>query len=201
MNISAQQDSILRHARRPRAVVAALLFTASAAAAAADATESAGNRDFRLAGGAPTAPHWSLEIKSGRFEPELEEWATFYGDEDTSQFGFALAYKVLRWAETGIAIDRVHDEGVGTLPLNNMLGGEVDFQMYPVHLYVLLRGVFFENQWVVPYVGGGGTRVYYRQEIDNQSSVRGKVDGTHVRFGLQILLDVLDEGNAAGFVD
>jgi hypothetical protein len=31
--------------------------------------------------------------------------------------------------------------------------------------------------------------------------VRGKVDGKHVRFGLQILLDVLDEGNAAGFED
>lgn len=176
---------------------AALLFAGCALPATAQEAAATDSWQFWVAGS--TSPHWTLEIKSGRFEPELEEWADFYGDKETDQFGFALAYKFLRQAEFGLAVDYVHDQGVGILPLNGTLGGEVDFQMYPAHLYVLLRGVFSENQWIVPYVGGGLTRVYYRQEIDNQSSVRGKVDGDHTRYGVQILLDWLDEGNAAGF--
>ncbi len=148
---------------------------------------------------APSAPNWSLGLKTGKFEPELEEWATFYGDDHTDQFGVALGYKILPQVEVGLSIDYAEDSGVGTLPLNDALGGEVDFNMYPTHLYVLLRGVLFENQWIVPYVGGGMTRAYYRQKIENQNSVRGKADGDHTRAGLQILLDQLDTGNAAGF--
>lgn len=195
MNTAAASGS---RSRRLPGAAAILLLMAACGPAAAESGESTDDGAFWLTG-APDTPSWSLEIKSGRFEPELAEWATFYGDDDTSQLGFALAYKFLRWAEAGLAIDVVHDEGVGTLPLNGILGGEVDFHMYPAHLYVLLRGVFFENQWIVPYIGGGSTRVYYRQEINNQPSVRGKADGDHVRFGLQILLDRLDQGNAAGF--
>lgn len=178
------------------ALLSALPLVCAQTAAAQEET----NPDQHWQAGPPASkPRWSLEIKGGDFEPELEEWATFYGDKETDQLGFALAYKFLRQAEAGLAVDYVHDEGVGMLPLNGTLGGEVDFHMYPAHLYVLLRGVFFENQWVVPYVGGGLTRVHYRQEIDNQSSVRGEVDGDHTRYGLQILLDWLDPGNAAGF--
>jgi hypothetical protein len=146
-------------------------------------------------------PHWSLEIKGGKFEPKLAEWETFYGDDHTKDLAVALSYKVLRRVEVGVAIDSIKDEGVGTLPLNDTLGGEVKFNMYPAHVYVLARGLLFENQWVVPYIGGGITRAYYRQKIENQNSVRGKADGSHVRAGLQILLDQLDEGNAAGFED
>jgi hypothetical protein len=146
-------------------------------------------------------PYWTLEIKGGEFEPELEEWETFYGDDRTEHAGLAAAYKFLRQAEVGLALDYIKDEGVGFLPLNDELGGEVKLQLYPAHLYVLLRGIFFEDQWVVPYVGGGLTRVYYRQKIENQASVRGEADGDHTRAGLQILLDWFDTGNAVGFED
>jgi hypothetical protein len=148
---------------------------------------------------AASRPDWRLEIKGGDFEPELEEWARFYGKDHTDQAGISVAYKFLPQVEVGLEVDYIHDKGVGTLPQSGNLGGEVDSQLYPAHLYVLLRGIFFENQWVVPYVGGGATRVYYRQDIDNQASVRGKVNGDHVRAGLQILLDWFDSGSAAGF--
>lgn len=158
-----------------------------------------GQNWMTAAGAASQPPRWSLEIRTGELEPELEEWAQFYGDDHADQLGFALAYKVLPYVDVGLAVDHVHDKGVGNLPLNGMPGGEVEFHLYPAHLYVMLRGAFFENQWIVPYAGGGITRAYYRQAIDNQPSVRGKTDGDHSRAGLQILLDWLDEGNAAGF--
>src|SRR5688572_29500022 len=145
-------------------------------------------------------PYWTVEIRGGRFEAELEDWERFYGSDRTDQSGLLAGYKFLRQVEVGLAIDYIKDKGVGTLPLSDDdLGGEVDFELYPAHLYVMLRGIFFENQWVVPYVGGGVTRVYYRQAIDNQASVRGKVKGDHTRAGLQFLLDWLDTGSSSGF--
>lgn len=188
-----------------KSLAATLLLAACAPTALAQETvpvqetAPAEPEQYWQARGNHVPPRWSLEIRAGKFEPELEDWETFYGDEQADQLGLALAYKFLRQAEIGLAIDSVHEKGSGLLPLSGTPGGEVDFQMYPAHLYLLLRGVFFENQWVVPYVGGGATRVYYRQEIDNQPSVRGKVEGDHSRAGLQILLDWLDPGNAAGF--
>jgi opacity protein-like surface antigen len=189
----------LRAGRASWAPAAALLIAACACPAAAQDTDADTGQSWMTGSDASGKPRWSAEIMSGRFEPELEDWATFYGDDEMRQLGFGLGYKLLRQVEVGLAVDYMHDKGVGRLPLNDSFGGEVDFQLYPAHLYVLLRGVFFENQWVVPYVGGGLTRAYYRQAVDNQSSVRGKADGDHTRFGLQILLDALDGGNAAGF--
>jgi hypothetical protein len=58
---------------------------------------------------------------------------------------------------------------------------------------VVLRGIFTENQWVVPYVGGGWTRMYYKEELSLQPTARGYTDGSHVRGGLQLLLDVFDQ--------
>lgn len=177
-----------------------LAFLQTTAAQEEEAANEAGTEQQHWQAGKPASkPHWTFEIKGGDFEPELEDWETFYGDEKTDQLGLALGYKFLRQVELGLAVDYIQDEGVGFLPSSEDLGGEVDHQMYPAHLYVLLRGIFSENQWIVPYIGGGMTRVYYRQKVDNQSSVRGKTDGDHVRAGLQILLDWLDWGNAAGF--
>ena len=59
----------------------------------------------------------------------------------------------------------------------------------PVNIFILLRGVLDEDQWVVPYAGGGFTRLYYKEKIESQGTVNGSVDGYHVRGGLQFLLD------------
>jgi hypothetical protein len=44
------------------------------------------------------------------------------------------------------------------------LNGEVDYDLYPVNVFVLVRGVINENQWLVPYIGGGWTRMYYHED-------------------------------------
>ena len=139
--------------------------------------------------GTPTRPHWSLEVKGGRFTPDIDNYETFYGKDHTSEFTVGFGYKFLRQLEVGAQASYIEDEGVGLLPLNQILGGEVTYTLVPVDVFVLFRAVFKENQWVVPYIGGGWTRAFYSQEITNQDDVEGKADGYNARAGIQILLD------------
>ena len=150
---------------------------------------------------APVAdrPHWSVEVKGGTFVPDIADWATYYGERSTGQLEGTLAYKILRQVEAGVAVGRIRDGGQGWAPLHSAAtgtttyGGYINYQLFPVNVFVVLRGIFTENQWVVPYVGGGWTRMYYQEELSRQDKVRGYTDGYHARAGLQLLLDVFDE--------
>jgi len=142
-------------------------------------------------------PHWSLEVKGGRFTPDIDNYETFYGNDDTSEFSIGFGYKFLRQLEVGAQASYIQDDGVGLLPLNQNLGGQVAYTLVPVDVFVLFRAVFAKNQWVVPYIGGGWTRAYYRQKIQNQDDVEGKADGYHARAGIQISLNNMAPGQAA----
>jgi hypothetical protein len=63
-----------------------------------------------------------------------------------------------------------------------------------VNVFVLFRGIMSDEQLLVPYVGGGWTRMYYHQLITGQETVRGNADGYHMRGGVQLSLDLLDPG-------
>jgi hypothetical protein len=143
-------------------------------------------------------PHWSLEIKGGYFYPDIENWKTFYGDDKTWHYAGSLAYKVLRQVEVGVEAGYIKDRGLASAPQNSKffgiqtLTGRVDYQLVPLNIFVLFRGVFSEKQWLVPYVGGGWTRMYYQEKIEDQGTVRGSVNGYHGRAGIQLLLDDID---------
>ena len=137
-------------------------------------------------------PHWSVEIKGGQFYPDIENWKTYYGSDKTSLIAGSIAYKVLRQVEAGIEIGYARDKGQGLAPVHRTLAGSVQYEIAPLHVFALVRGIFHEDQWVVPYAGGGWSRYYYREKIENQATVRGSVDGYHGRAGLQLLLDAID---------
>ncbi len=137
-------------------------------------------------------PHWSLAFKGGLFVPDISNWATYYGRRDTSEFGGSLAYKLSRRIEVGIQGTYLEDKGKGLAPLHGTTGGSVTYQLFPVDAFILVRGVFSEKQVLVPYVGGGWTRIYYKEEVQYQSTARGFADGYHGRAGLQLLLDGID---------
>jgi len=147
-------------------------------------------------------PHWSFEIKGGNFYPDFDsfpagkKWSDFYGSDHTWQLSGALGYKLLRWIEVGIEGGRIEDRGSGYAPVNGLVTGRVIYQLYPVSAYVLARAVFREQQWIVPYAGGGYTRMYYRQKIEGQGTVRGSTDGYMGRAGVQLLLDDADRKSA-----
>jgi hypothetical protein len=137
-------------------------------------------------------PYWTFELKGGVFAPDIDNWADFYGKKDTSAFGGSLGYKILRQLEVGIEGIYIRDTGKGFAPGHGEITGNVEYTVAPLNVFLLVRGIFAEEQWVVPYVGGGWTRMFYREEIQNQGVIRGSVDGYHARGGLQFSLDVLD---------
>jgi len=137
----------------------------------------------------PKAPKWSLELKAGLFEPEIDNWKQFYGDDKTIHLAAAVAYKVIRQIEIGMEGGWIRDKGKGYLPNNDIIGGEVEYQLFPLNVFVLFRGVFTPGQVVVPYIGGGWSRVYYKEKIKNQSTIDGAENGTHYRAGIQFLVN------------
>jgi hypothetical protein len=108
-------------------------------------------------------------------------------------YGGALAYKLIRQIDIGISGGYAQAKGRAYAPIHGSPAGNVTYRIAPLSLFVLLRGVFTENQWVVPYAGGGVTRLFYSEEVSGQRAVNGSVDGYHARGGLQFLLDVLDQ--------
>lgn len=137
-------------------------------------------------------PHWSLELKGGNFAPDIPDWTVYYGKRSTSQIQGSLAYKLARQVEFGVEGGRIRDKGQGYAPGHGTIAGNVIYQLYPLNAFVLLRGVFSEQQWIVPYAGGGWTRQFYKEEVKYQATTRGFVDGYHVRGGIQFLLDAVD---------
>jgi len=138
-------------------------------------------------------PSWSLELKGGMFAPALDDWSRYYGKKDMPEYAGTLAYKVLRQVEIGVGGGTAKDRGQATAPIHGTLSGDVGYKLYPLNVFVLVRGIINEDQWVVPYIGGGWTRIYYRQAVEGQGEVRGSADGYHYRGGLQLSLDNLDE--------
>jgi hypothetical protein len=139
-----------------------------------------------------SAPHWSAEIKAGNFAPSIADWAHYFGKRDMPEYAGTLAYKIRRQLEVGIGGGYMIAKGKALLQRHNMVTGNVTTELYPVNLFVLYRAVFSEGQWLVPYAGGGFTRMYYKQEVADQDKKNGAANGYHARAGLQLLLDRLD---------
>jgi len=142
-------------------------------------------------------PSWSFEFKGGRYHPTIDGYSDYFGRNRADELAITLARKVFRVFEAGVEVGRMHDKGVGDLLQNKSKGGTVTYDLYPVQAFITLRGVFYENQWLVPYIGGGITREYYEQRVVGQSKAKGHADGSHTRAGLQFLLDRLSGGDAA----
>ena len=148
---------------------------------------------FSLAAESRTGrPHWSLELKGGAFFPRAGEWSKFYGRSYMGEFGGALSYKIHRQIEVGLEGSYARATGNGQQPMNGLVAGKVTHELVPLNLFVLARGVFNENQWLVPYAGGGWTRMFYREKVEGRKKTQGSVNGYHARAGVQFLLDRLE---------
>jgi len=147
-------------------------------------------------------PHWSFELKGGNFAPAVPDWEQSYGKRDIPVYALSLAYKVIRQIEIGIEGAQMKAKGLASGPLHSaqaghpVFTGTVNYEILPVNIFVLFRGVVNENQWVVPYAGGGFTKILYREDVEGQDSVSGSANGYHARGGLQFLLDGIDRGAA-----
>ena len=141
-------------------------------------------------------PRWTLEMNAGMFEPEADNWSSYYGSKRMYAVGGSVAYRLLYVLDLGMSVDYAQDRGTGSLPISGIQSGKVTYRILPVDLYALLRLRFTEGQWLVPYAGGGYTRFAYHISTSGQDATRGSVNGYHARAGLQLLLDPLDKGSA-----
>ena len=140
---------------------------------------------------------WFGALKGGRFEPDLEDYATFYGSDQAGFFALAFGYQFKPWLEVGAQLGGMSDSGVGIQPGNNELGGSVDYTLLPAHLYANFIYKRKDDQLFVPYAGAGLTTAWYRQEIANQETREGRTDlGYNAMAGLALLLDRLDTNSA-----
>lgn len=163
-------------------LIRALLLTSILASAPATADE-------------PTP--WVGELKGGSFEPDLDDYATFYGDSRTNFFALAFGYQFRPWLELGGQLGGMRDTGVGLQPGNGQLGGSVEYTLVPAHLYVNFIGKRDHEQLFVPFAGAGLTTAWYRQEIATQETREGSTDlGYNARAGVMLLLDRLDSSSA-----
>jgi len=145
----------------------------------------------------PDRPHWSLELKGGAFFPGTADWSKYYGSSYQGEYGGALAFKLLRQIEVGVAGSYLTASGKGQFPLHaaagsQVLAGDVTLERAPLDAFVLVRGVFSENQLLVPYAAGGYTRLFYREELQGQGTTKGSLNGYHARGGVQVLMDGLE---------
>jgi hypothetical protein len=148
------------------------------------------------------SPHWSLELKGGVFIPAIDNWSSYYGRRDIAEYGGSLAYKIIRQIEVGLESSYIKDKGRGFAPGHGIITGDVTYELAPLNVFVLARGVFSENQVLIPYAGGGWTRMYYREKVQYQGDIKGSTDGYHFRAGLQLVLDSMDPRAASNmFMD
>jgi hypothetical protein len=143
-------------------------------------------------------PNWSIEVKGGTFSPSLDGWKQNYGKRDMPEYALSVAYKLLRQVDIGIEGGLAKTRGPAIAQLHGTQAGNVTYEIYPVNAFVLFRGVVREDQWIVPYAGGGFTKILYREAVEGQGSRHGSANGYHARGGLQFLLDDVDRAAANG---
>ncbi|MDH5544551.1 MAG: hypothetical protein OEZ43_03095 [Gammaproteobacteria bacterium] len=135
---------------------------------------------------------WQMESKLGVFQPNYQNWATYYGKDWTGAASLSIAYKPIRLIAIGVDMVYLRASGDGGYQSSGALGGEVTHEMAPGSAYLELSGYIFRNQWVVPFVGGAYGRMTYRQQVTYQPDIIGNLYGSTVFAGARILLDGLD---------
>lgn len=128
--------------------------------------------------------------------PDLPEWSRYNSRKYITEYAGSFAYKFVRQAEVGLEAGYLSTKSTAYAPSHHLLTGSVTYSLYPVNAFILFRGVVKEGQWLVPYVGGGYTRMFYRETVEDQGTIKGSANGYHARAGLQLLLDGLDPSGA-----
>lgn len=135
------------------------------------------------------SPRWAYELRGSYFEPDLEQFATFYGDDSDSVFGIAGTYRLRDWLELGGEYGWMEATGAGLLTESGTLGGTVELRLNPAHVFANMIFQRSIDQRVVPYVGAGLVVTRYEQKVDFQNDIEGRTDaGWSARAGARFLI-------------
>lgn len=142
---------------------------------------------------------WTASAKGGVWFPAESGWDDHYDRNFAADWRLALGLRPLPRLELGLEGGYRKTEGeVDTSGSGEPLGRTLDqtLTVFPVQAYAVfdLRGA--PDALLVPYVGVGYSRYYYRQEVEEASTVRGWQHGYHARAGLKVLLNPFDPAAA-----
>jgi opacity protein-like surface antigen len=146
------------------------------------------------------SPRWTYELRGAYFEPDLEQFGAFYGDDADSVLGIAGTYRLRDWLELGGEYGFMEETGVGLLTESGALGGTVELRLNPAHVFANMIFQRSIDQRVVPYVGAGLMVMRYEQKVDFQDDIEGRTDaGWSARAGARFLIKAHQpSGTASG---
>lgn len=144
------------------------------------------------------SPALSFSLKGGYFVPAIDDWSDHFDEKGIRFGGVEFGWKLTRRLELSVNADFLQEKGKATTLSGRISADKSTFQEVPVYASILYRFVFYEEQPIVPYLGGGYTHQFYRETL-NDRKVSGDQIGYHLRAGLQILLDYIDPETARDF--
>ena len=123
------------------------------------------------------SPRWNYEFRGAYFEPDLDLFETFYGDDNASYWGVALSYRLLDRLELGGEYGLMKETGIGLLTETGALGGSVEYRLDSFHVFANVIFQHAREQRVVPYLGAGLLVMRYEEEVEFQPDIDGRTDG------------------------
>jgi hypothetical protein len=115
------------------------------------------------------------EIEAGRFHPDLDRYAAFYGSSRTRLVGVSAAYRFRDWLEAGFDIGRVRDRGTGMIAGSGEPGGSVTYELTPLQVFASFM-LDRPGRRFVPYLDLGLATAFYVEDIDLEPDRRGRAD-------------------------
>lgn len=132
-----------------------------------------------------------FSINGGYAMPGIEGWDKHYNEDGVWTVGLEKGIKLTERLEIGIGASYSRVEGTSITPTGRMSADKTIYEQIPVNLSLSYRLLFYDNQFIVPFIGGGYTHFIYREKINDQQT-SGDLSGYHGRGGFHILLDYLD---------
>jgi len=138
---------------------------------------------------------WSVSAKGGVFFPGEAGWGDHYDSDAVPDWRAGIGLRLTTRLELGVEAGyRTADGEVTTTRAGQPLGRTLNqtLQVVPAQIYLAYDFRGADDQFLVPYLGAGYSRYYYRHEVDEGETSRGQQQGFHVRGGLKLLLNRAD---------
>lgn len=138
----------------------------------------------------------SVGLSYGQLEPASDEWKEIYDDDRISTYRVSLGYRFHPTVSVEIGGGYLTKDGKGKTVTGKETGVKTTFYEAPVDITLLYRMNYFDDQIIVPYIGGGVSYNYYWEKVKDGKELKGGMRGHHATGGLQLLLDNIDRRSA-----
>lgn len=138
----------------------------------------------------------SLGLTYSQLEPASDEWREIYGDDRVSTYRVSLGYRFHPTINAEIGAGYLTKNGKGKTVTGGESGAETTFRSAPLDITLIYRLNYFDEQVLIPYIGGGVSYNLYWENVKDGKELKGGMWGHHATGGLQLLLDKADRRSA-----